>query len=308
VPPRIDILKGRGEPARRGAYRLADAGPEGASVIAKRCPRAKAWREHTIYVDVLPHLPLPAPAYYGLLEEKDGACCWLFLEDAGEERYSLGNEEHRRLAGHWLAALHTSAARLALAARLPDRGPRHFLERLRSARSRILGNLANPALKAADRAVLQRIVSQCDALEARWHQVERYCEGLPRTVVHGDFAGKNVRVRTRPRGIALLPFDWSNAGWGVPAIDLAQSPLPSARFAGNPDLAAYWAVVRDHWPAYDLRTVQQWGQLATLFRFLAAVAWSAASLGQEWVEKAMMTLSLYQTAMDREVRAAGWLA
>jgi aminoglycoside phosphotransferase (APT) family kinase protein len=308
VPAQIDILKGRREPARRGAYRLAGAGPKGAPVIAKRCPTAKACVEHTIYAEVLPHLPLPTPHYYGLVEEKDGTCCWLFLEDVGAERYSSGNEEHRRLAGRWLGALHTSAARLAVAARLPDRGPGHYLERLRSARSRILGNLANPALEAADLAVLRMIVSQCEALEARWHQVERFCAGLPRTVVHGDFAEKNVRVRTRPSATALLPFDWSNAGWGVPAIDLAQSPLPSARFAANPDLAAYWAVVRDHWPACDLRAVRQWGQLATLFRLLAAVAWSAASLGQEWVEKTMTALRFYQTALDREVQTAGWLA
>jgi hypothetical protein len=308
IPAQIEILKGRREPARRGAYRLAGAGPEGASVIAKRCPRTKAWLEHTVYAEILPHLPVPAPAYYGLVEEQGGTCCWLFLEDVGEERYSPGNEEHRRLAGHWLAALHTSAARLAVAARLPDRGPGHCLERLRSARSRILGHLANPALKAADLAILRMIVSQCDALEGRWYEVEQFCDGLPRTVVHGDFAEKNVRVRTRQGKTALLPFDWSNAGWGVPAIDLAQSTLPSGRLAANPDLAAYWAAVRDHWPACDLRTVQQWGQAATLFRLLAAVAWSAASLGQEWVEKTMTALRFYQSALDWEVQAAGWLA
>jgi hypothetical protein len=308
APARIDILKGPKEPGRRGAYRLGGAGPEGAPVIAKCCRPAKAWVEQTIYVEVLPHLPLPTPRYYGLVEAKDGTFCWLFLEDVGDERYSSANAEHRRLAGRWLGALHTSAARLAPAARLPDRGPQHYLERLRSARGRILGNLANPALKAADLAVLQAIVAQCAALEARWHEVERFCAGLPRTVVHGDFADKNVRVRTRPSGTALLPFDWSNAGWGVGAIDLAQSPLWCSRFAGDPDLTAYWAVVREHWPGFDLGAIQRWGQLATLFRLLAALAWSAIGLGQEWVETTMMTLGLYQTALDRELQATDWLS
>jgi Ser/Thr protein kinase RdoA (MazF antagonist) len=307
LPARIDILKGRKAPGRRGAYRLAGAGPGGAPVIAKRCPLAKACVERTVYAEVFPHLPVAAPRYYGSVEEKGGTFCWLFLEDVGDERYSSANEEHRRLAGWWLGALHTSAARLAAAARLPDRGPGHYLERLRSGRARILANLANPALKAADLAVLEAIVTQYAALEARWHEVERFCEGLPRTVVHGDFADKNLRVRTCPGGTALLPFDWSNAGWGVPAIDLAQTPLTSARFAADPDPASYWTAVRDSWPAFDLRTIQRWGQLGTLFRLLAGVAWITPSLGQDWVEKAMRALRFYQTALDRELQAADWL-
>src|SRR5262249_21460515 len=188
------------------------------------------------------------------------------------------------------------------------RGPGHYLERLRSARSRILGNLAHPALQAADLAVLQAIVAQCEALEARWDRVERFCQGLPQTVVHGDFADKNVRVRTGQGGTALLPFDWSNAGWGIPAIDLAQSPLASSRFAGNPAPVSYWAAVRAHWPAFGLGTIRRWGRLGTLFRLLAAIAWSASGLGQEWVGKTMTALRFYQAAVDREMQAAGWLA
>ena len=37
---------------------------------------------------------------------------------------------------------------------------------------------------------------------------------MPFTVVHGDFTEKNIRVRTTGTGIAILPFDWGNAGWG----------------------------------------------------------------------------------------------
>jgi aminoglycoside phosphotransferase (APT) family kinase protein len=65
--------------------------------------------------------------------------------------------------------------------------------------------------------------------------------------------------------------------------------------------------VRDSWPAFDLRTVLRWGQLGTVFRLLAGVAWITSSLGQEWIEKAMRTLRFYQTALDRELQAADWL-
>jgi phosphotransferase family enzyme len=305
-PDRIEILKGHKETAMRSAYRLVGVGPEGSAVIAKRCRRAKALIEHTVYEDVLQYLPIPTLRCYGLVEEKDGEFCWLFLEDAGEEQYSAFTDEHRRLAARWLGLLHTSAARVALAARLPDRGPRHYLERLRSARDRILGNLANPALNADDYAVLEAILSQCAILESRWNQVERLCEGMPCALVHGDFAEKNIRIRTNGAGITILPFDWGNAGWGVPAIDLAQSPLPSIGFTGNPDIASYWDVVRDHWPSFDLQTIQQWSTLATMLRTLVAINWDALSLAYEWVEKPMIWMRLYMETMACAMRPAGW--
>ena len=306
-PDKIEILRGRKEMARRRAYRLAGVGPEGSAVIAKWCRRAKAVIEHTIYEEVLRYLPIPTLRYYGLVEEKDGEFCWLFLEDAGEERYSAFTEEHRRLAARWLGLLHTSAARAALAARLPDRGQGHYLGRLRSARDRILGNLANSALNADDHAVLKAVLSQCAILESRWDQVESLFEGMPCTVVHGDFTEKNIRIRTNGAGTTILPFDWGNAGWGVPAIDLAQSPLPSIGFTGNPDIASYWEVVRDHWPGVDLQTIQQWANLATMLRTIVAINWIALGLGYRWVEKPMMWMRLYRGVMADAMQATDWV-
>ncbi len=306
-PDKIEILKGREETARKRAYRLAGVGPEGSAVIAKRLRRAKALIEHTVYEEVIQYLPIPTLRCYGLVEEKDGEFCWLFLEDAGEERYSAFTEEHRRLAARWLGLLHTSAARVALAARLPDRGPRIFLESLRSARNRILGNLANPALNAGNHAELKATLSQCAVLESRWDRVERLCEGMPRAVVHGDFVEKNIRIRTNGAGITILPFDWANAGWGVPAIDLAQSLLPSIGFTGNPDLAAYWEAVRDHWPSLDLQTIQQWANLATMLRTIVAINWNALSLAYEWVEKPIIWMRLYRETMAYAMQVAGWM-
>jgi aminoglycoside phosphotransferase (APT) family kinase protein len=306
-PEKIEILKGRIVPARKSAYRLVGVGPEGSAVIAKRCRRAKALIEQTVYEEVLRYLPLPTLRCHGLVEEKDGEFCWLFLEDAGEERYSAFTEEHRRLAARWLGLLHTSPARVALAARLPDRGQGHYLERLRSARDRILGNLANPALKADHHAVLEAILSQCAILESRWDQVERLCEGMPCAVVHGDFYEKNIRIRTNGAGITILPFDWGNAGWGVPVIDLAQSLLPAKGFSGNPEIAAYWEVVRDHWPSFDLQTIQQWANLATMLRTIVAINWDALSLAFEWVEVPMIWMRHYMETMAYAMQEAGWI-
>jgi ATP-binding cassette, subfamily B, bacterial len=132
-PAHITVLKSK-RFRKRGVYRLERAGPEGAPVIAKICKRKTAEVESTIYEELLPHLPMPSLGYYGTVPEGDSQHCWLFLADAGTERYSPIDPEHRRLAGRWLATVHLHATEFARDADLPDRGPRHYLVHLLNAR------------------------------------------------------------------------------------------------------------------------------------------------------------------------------
>ena len=128
---------------------------------------------------------------------------WLFLEDARGEAYLPTEASHRALATQWVGRMHMGAARIPAAARLPDRGARHYLEHLRTARETICGNVTNPALNTDDGHVLEAIVSQLNLLEARWSQVESFCDRMPGTLVHGDFVGKNMNIRTSTDGLAL---------------------------------------------------------------------------------------------------------
>ncbi len=250
-PECIEIIRERRKSA---VYRLKGVGLGGATVIAKRRPMAIGSIERTIYEEVLPHLLVPALHYYGFTKEDD-TCCWLFLEDAGSQRFSPLSEEHRALAARWLGLMHTSAARVAAKVPLPDRGPNHYLDHLRSARQAILRNLSNPALTAEHLALLETIVSQCDVLESRWSQVEQWCDDVPPTLVHGDFRPKNVHVRADPSGPALFALDWETAGWGVPAADLA--PARGLLPAPQVDITLYWSTVRECWPGLDIQTVHR---------------------------------------------------
>jgi hypothetical protein len=302
-PESIEIIREYGKSA---VYRLAGVGPGCATVIAKRCQTALI--ERTIYEEVLPQLSIPGLHYYGFTGEDD-EFDWLFLEDAGREEFSPLIAEHRALAARWLGVMHTAAACVAPADHLPDRGPGHYLEHLRLGCDQILRSLANLTLKADDLVVLENIVSQCEVLESCWSQVERFCAGLPRTLVHGDFNEKNLRVRAGRAGIALLPFDWEMAGWGVPAADLAQSArLGRGRFAANPDVATYCSVVREHWPSVDLETIQQLANCGKMFRALAAINWRARSLSYEWVEWIMGHMRIYQAELIDAIQTAGWKA
>jgi hypothetical protein len=282
-PEVITVLK---EHDKSLIYRLGGLGPAGTGVIAKRCRQATATIERTIYEEILPCLPLSTLSYYGFVEEPDGEFCWLFLEDAGGEEFSWDVEEHRTLAAHWLGTLHTSATGLAAAAQLPDRGPNYYLERLHLARRNILQNLGNPALTSDDLRLLQKIVSQCDILEARWDEVQGFCDRMPHTLVHGDLAGKNIRIRSSPVEIAFVAIDWETAGWGVPAADL--EPV---------DIGLYWSLVRKVWPQLVFQDIVRLTHHGALFRCLIATSWESWSLRYEWLEKSMSRLAVYQARL-----------
>jgi hypothetical protein len=303
-PGAIVVLKEQRKGYHKSAiYRLEGVGPAGTSIIAKRCRRTTALVERTIYEEILPNLPITAPHYYGFAEEDD-EFCWLFLEDVGTGRFSPLIEEHRALATRWLGLMHTTAAHLVPTPHLPDRGPNHYLEHLRSGRRTILHNLANPAFKAEDIAILESVVSQCDFLESCWDQVQKFCERMPSTLAHGDFRPKNVYIRTGQAGTGLFPIDWETAGWGVPAADLA--PARRRHSAHLVDITAYWSIVRECWPSLDLSAVQQLANVGIVFRRLAAINWASLSLAYEWPSKPISYMRSYQVNLSDAIQEAPW--
>ena len=85
LPMSVEVLQLQRKSA---TYRLTCAASERPTFIAKRCVAATARVERIIYEDFIAHLPTLALRYYGFVEEADGQCCWLLLEDAGRGRYS----------------------------------------------------------------------------------------------------------------------------------------------------------------------------------------------------------------------------
>jgi hypothetical protein len=295
-------------PLRKSAvYRIEGIGPDGATVIAKRCERATASRECATYERLLPHLPVSSLRCYGCVEEAESSRCWLFIEDAGPDKYSARSPAHRDLAAQWLAVVHASSAHLTgLAAWLPDAGPARYLHHLQSARDMILHQVSNPAISAADRTVLGRLVAVCDRLERQWWRLEERCAGLPQTLVHGDFVGKNIRVRSGPGGYTLLAFDWGDAGWGVPAVDLAHAAHPYLEFSASPAVPTYCAMMRHRWPGITLHTIEQLASCGTLFRCLAALDWEAHDLAYPWRDAALRHMAVYCAWIEAAVGTMKW--
>jgi len=265
-PEQIEVLR---QGKKSATYRLVGAGPDGAAVIAQRSQIPKALLERTVYEQILPHLPVTSPGYYGFREDSP-QFAWLFLEDVGDERYSATDPAHLALAGRWVALMHTAATRVAAARRLPDGGPRRYLDHLREGRRTIHAHLANPALTAADVRALRLLVADLDRVERGWVRIERACTGVPATLVHGDFQRKNTYIRNGASGPELLAIDWETAGWGVPAVDLTRIDLPT-----------YWSVLRRWWPTVRLEDVRRLASVGRVFLQLAAIHWVSPELAYD---------------------------
>jgi hypothetical protein len=305
-PERIEVLK---EKTKGAVYRLVGVGPGNSGVIAKRCRHERAVIERPVYEKVLPHLPVPTIQYFGCIEEDENRFWWLFLEDVGDERYSPFVEEHPALAAQWLGTMHTAAESLRVKAPLPDRGSNHYLEYLQSAREAIPQIRAIPSLRPTGRTVLQHIVSLCEFLEANWTHVDKLCDRMPRTFIHGDCLAKNVHVRTTQEGLTLAPFDWGGAGWGLPATDLGQLALPYRHLPpASPDCATYLSVVRDHWPGLDIQTVRQLANLGQMFWSLKVISRSIPEFDYQGahIESIIDKFGVYESVLADSIRAARW--
>jgi hypothetical protein len=287
-PQDIEVLQ---DTRKVGVYRLAGAGVGGTSVIAKQYRYENAVVERAIYERVLPHVPVARLRYYGCVQPV-ADFPWLFIEDAGHEMYSSGIEEQRVVAAGWLGVMHATTARVAGAGRLPDRGPRHYGARLRSVFAVIEQVRGDTPLNARDRALLDSIAAHCHRLAAHWSHVEQLCAAVPRTVVHGDFVSKNLRVRRSGAGVVLLPLDWETAGWGLPIVDLVTADVarltadPTAVLA-TPEMNVYRYAAKEFWPLLDAEEILMLANLGRIFRLIACLGWACEGLTEEGADKVL---------------------
>src|SRR5881394_1975913 len=309
VPDRITPAKFKPNKPRPNltVYRLEGVGPDGAAVIAKRCTRESGRIERTVYERILPHVPLAGPRYYGTVDgppEED--VCWLFIGEIAGEKYDMLCPEHRVAAARWLGILHTEARFAADHAGLPDAGPSRYRAQMRATRDLIRDHVDNPAFSGADVAFLDGLVARFEALDEEWDQLERASNGLPLSLIHGDFNAKNLRVLEAAQGVQIGAFDWEDAGRAVPGIDLAQAVDPSCRIAASPDLATYCAVVRERWPNCDATDIERLATCGAVWRAVAVITWDAQHLARPWADAFLPNLRMYEAELTHALDRFGW--
>jgi len=303
LPEGVAVVTERSDKGKRTrkseVYQLDGVGIGTSPVIAKRCQRSTAMIERIIYEEVLEHLPVTVPHYYGCVEDVDGFF-WLFIEDVGDRAFSPLQAEHRRVAARWLGVTHTLASRMEMMARLPARGLDYYLGHLRLARHIIQQSLETFTLSCDDIELLRCVVSQLDIVEAHWTELEACCREVPWTLIHGDFSPKNVRVREDSGRMVLLPFDWETGGWGVPVVDLAQFVRQSIA----PEISDYVSIVRECWPHLRIEMIQSLANTGRIFRSISSIGWEAQSLSSTWVTRTMNNMQEYSDMLDVAICAA----
>ncbi|PYN72968.1 MAG: hypothetical protein DMD96_33755 [Candidatus Rokuibacteriota bacterium] len=308
VPDGVARLTGKAR--RREVYRLEGAGTDGSTVIAKRCTRADGLIERAVYEQILPHVPLAGPRYYGAVadpnDDSQKGFYWLFIGEIQGETYDAFLPAHRGAAGRWLGTLHTEARHAADKAELPDAGPARYRKQMHGARDRIRDHLDSPALSADDLTFLDGLLARFDQLDEHWDRLERAATGLPRTLVHGDLNGKNLRVQATPAGPRIAAFDWADSGFGVPTADLAQVVATQRRISASPDLTTYFSVIRERWPDCDRENVARLATLGAVFRALAAIEWESHIYFPDWANLFVPTLRLYEAELAHALGLLGW--
>jgi aminoglycoside phosphotransferase (APT) family kinase protein len=292
LPARLELLRRR---KKSVVFRLPGVGQGGSDVIAKQGLWQIAHDERAAY-EVLEQIGVPHLVYYGFLPEPGREVGWLFVEDAKGEPWDPDDPLHRRSSSRWLAALHRGASRCEAARALPDRGLAWFGEHLEAALPRLQSAFSNPVVTSESHALLDGMLRLLDVVASRWSEIEAACEAMPRTLVHGDFAERNVRVRRETGEARILAFDWEVSGWGLPAVDLV-----------DVDLDAYLELVRDAWPGLDVPALERFAQLGQLLRGgVAATRWAAESLTTHWPRDALRELPHYAARILRAFAALGW--
>lgn len=295
-PRRIEVLRAPREDGYKPCiFRISGLGCANSSIVAKLCLKETGQFERLIYETVLPDLPLPKLEFYGTVESEDPAMDWVFVEDAGDERYSPKLESHRQAASEWIALLHTSAENLPALQRLPDRGPGHYLAHLHSARKRIQASRSNPAVTQEARGILDRVDAYLQSFEDSWYELEQQCWTMPMTLAHGDWAGRNARFRSAEGCRTLVVFDWETSGRGVPAVDLASSRI----YTSLSSLRAYFTKVRETWAAMGFEDILRMATIGRIFRTIAAIDWASVGLVFEQFDYLIMPVSLMQSYLGR---------
>jgi thiamine kinase-like enzyme len=300
-PKSIEILKSKKKSA---VFRLIGAGPGDTSIIAKRCVSPVALFERMVYEEILAGLQVSTPHWYGFLQETDGQYGWLFLEDGGG-KYDRTCAEHRALAGRWLGALHVAGVKMKPEHRLPRLDPDRYLNLLHTSCEGLRMNFTNPILPEEDVQMLQALVADCGVLESHWEKVEKICQYMPRTIVHGDFVIRNICVRDTAEGPVLWAIDWEKAGYGVPVTDLAQYTGRTA----SPDLDAYSSVLREYLPHIDEMAVRELSECGKFFRLLDDISWEIPKFmckPYKYLITPMLCLKSYQSRLHEALQTIEW--
>lgn len=286
-------------------YRIRWA--DGGSVIAKRCRSHMSAVEVAVYRYLLPQMGqrVRAPAYLGSVDDPNAdpadPFTWLFIEDLGERRYAPGAAGERDDLARWLGSLQATllAAGNEHTPHLPVRDTGYYRRYLDQAIVQLPRLVTDRSAPAGLARLSDSVLSTLRAVRESWPALQATFDRVPRVLVHGDCLPKNIHVVTTPGGgFEVVPVDWGNAGWGLPASDLGQSTL----LFGDPPIGqasyeTYSNVLMSAWPACDVTVVRRLANLGRLLWSVKVIAMSIPGFVHDRLDKVEQHLSMYASVL-----------
>ena len=193
-----------------------------------------SYQELRVYQQILSRVNLDTPQLYAVRWEPDSEVYWIFLEDVGNSRLRDSRNYLRWVpAARWAARFHASTRNLpsSQTSFLPVWDVAHY----QRCAERVRGILAE--LNARDRALVNQAVE---------HYVSRinWFAALPKTVIHGQFFGKNIMLRAGRGDRMLAVIDWETAALGPGGFDLVS--VSSGRWTDTQRQAMWRAYFDEH--------------------------------------------------------------
>jgi thiamine kinase-like enzyme len=193
-------------------------------------------QELCVYRQILSRVDLGTPQLYAVRWEPDSGMYWIFLEDVGTSRLRDSRNYLRWVpAARWVARFHAFTREMpsSQTSFLPVWDVAHY-ERCAE---RVRGTLGE--LSASDRTLVN------DALEYYVRRIDWFA-ALPKTVIHGQFFGKNIMLRRGRGERTLAVIDWETAALGPGGFDLVS--VSSGRWTGE-QRQAMWRAYFDEYQA-----------------------------------------------------------
>lgn len=293
-PRRVDVLKKHHHNPQ--VCRLFACVPGGGDVVAKRCTPDAV--EPLFYEHVLAAIPAFAPRFHGIARGVDDGQWWLFIEHVAGDEYRPATSDHRRIAAHWLGAVHSTTSRMPLGQLLPERGLAHYRSRLRSGLQAISKVLSASSMAAEDRSRLVAAARRCASLDRQWDALEAPLDAVRPGLVHGDLRPKNTRIRRASEGAQLVAFDWETAGWGVPVADLAVFSVGN-RWRDLPRIMDYHQITGRSAGAHMRRIAT----IGRVFRLVASIDWEGKSLCSAWPQRSIRRIAWCDVELSECMRA-----
>ncbi len=192
--------------------------------------------EVQVYRQILSRTDLGMPQLYALRWEPDKGIYWIFLEDVGSSRLRDSRNFQRWIpAARWAARFHAVTHDLphSQTSFLPVWDLAHY----RRCAERVSGML--PELNARDRVLVSQALEHYDS-RIGWFAA------LPKTVIHGQFFGKNIMLRARRGDRMFAVIDWETAALGPSGFDLVS--ISSGRWTDD-QRHAMWRAYFDEFKA-----------------------------------------------------------